>query len=99
MENNYQLINNETAKQYEIHIDGFVPRLEYIKTKDKIFLTHTEVAVELEGKGVGSTLIRMVLEEVERLGLTLVPMCPFVAAYIKKHPEWRKLVLKGIKIA
>ena len=94
----YQLIDNKEAKQFEFHIDGLVPRIEYIRTKDKIFLTHTEVPTALEGKGIGSAIIKSALEQVEKEELTLVPLCPFVAAYIKKHPEWRKLVLKGIKI-
>ncbi len=94
----YPLINNVAQKQYEFHIGDYLPKIEYIKTNEKIFLTHTEVPVALEGKGVGSQLVRKVLEDIEKQGLTLIPLCPFVAAYIKRHPEWRKLVLKGIKI-
>lgn len=98
MDTNYQLIDNEVAKQYEFHIDGFIPRIEYIKVVGKIFLTHTEVPVELEGKGIGSALVRQVLEEVDKHDLVIVPTCPFVAAYIKRHPEWKRLVMKGINI-
>ncbi len=70
--------------------------MPYVKTKDKIYLTHTEVSVELEGKGVGSKLVKAAQEDIEKRGMKPVPMCPFVAGYIKSHPEWRKLVLKGI---
>lgn len=94
-----QLIDNSEAKQYEIHVDGLVPRIEYIKAKDKIYLTHTEVPRGLEGKGIGTSLVKAVLEDIKKKDLTLVPMCPFVAMYIKRHPEWKKLVLKGINIA
>ena len=94
----YQLINNEAAKRYEFQIDGHTPLIEYIKTNQKIFLTHTEVPPALEGKGIGSALIKSVLEDVDQKGLTLVPLCPFVAGYIKKHPEWKRLVLKGVKV-
>jgi hypothetical protein len=58
------------------------------------YLTHTEALPELEGKGIGSTLVKRVLEDIERKKLTLVPLCPFVAAYIQRHPEWKKLLLK-----
>jgi hypothetical protein len=95
----YKLIDNTEAKQYEYHIDGVIAKIEYIKAKDKIYLTHTEVPKELEGKGVASSLVKRVLEDVETKGLTLIPMCPFVATYIKRHPDWKKLVLKGINIA
>ena len=94
----YELIDNESAKQYEFEFEGEIPKIEYIKTKNKIFLTHTEVPTSLEGKGLGSALVKAVLEDIEQKDLTLVPLCPFVAAYIKRHPEWKKLVLKGIKI-
>ena len=95
----YNLIDNAEAKQYEYHIDGVIAKIEYIKAKNKIYLTHTEVPKELEGKGVASSVVNGAVSEVEQKGLTLVPMCPFVAAYIKRHPEWKKLVLKGINIA
>ena len=95
----YKLIDNAEDKQYEYHIDGALAKIEYIKAKDKIYLTHTEVPKELEGKGVASSLVKQVLEDIEIKELTLIPMCPFVAAYIKRHPEWKKLVLKGINIA
>jgi predicted GNAT family acetyltransferase len=98
MDTNYQLIENEAAKQYEFHIDGFIPKIEYIKAAGNIFLTHTEVPVELEGKGIGSALIKQVLEEIDKHKLVLIPTCPFVAAYIKRHPEWKRLVKKGINI-
>jgi len=95
----YKLIDNTEGKQYEYHIDGALAKIEYIKAKDKIYLTHTEVPKELEGKGVASSLVKQVLEDIETKELTPIPMCPFVAAYIKRHPEWKKLVLKGINIA
>lgn len=98
MKTPYELKNNRINKQYEFHIDNLIPKIEYIRAQDRIFLTHTEVPKKLEGGGIGSMLIKAVLEEVERQELTLVPLCPFVAGYIKEHPEWKKLVLKGINI-
>lgn len=99
MESSYTLIDNADAKQYEFHVEGHIPKVEYIKTAEKIFLTHTEVPTALEGKGIGSALVKAVLEDVKKQDLTLIPLCPFVAGYIKRHPEWKDLVLKGIKIA
>jgi len=95
----YQLLNKKSKKQYEFHIDEHTPRIEYIKAQDKIYLTHTEVPKALEGKGIGSAIIKAALEDVKSQGLTLVPLCPFVAMYIKKHPEWKDLVLKGVNIS
>ena len=95
----YELIDNEENHQYEFHIGKYIPRIEYIKTKNgEIYLTHTEVPVALEGKGVGSQLAEKVLKDIEKQGLRLVPLCPFVAGYIQKHPDWRRIVMKGINV-
>ena len=95
----YELIDNTENHQYEFHIDKLVPKIEYIKSKNgEIYLTHTEVPVQLEGKGVGSQLVEKVLKDIERQELRLVPLCPFVAGYIKKHPDWRRIVMKGINV-
>lgn len=95
----HSLFDNQEKKQYEFHVDGFVPKIEYLIAQDKIYLTHTEVPTELEGKGIGTALIKKALEDIKQKDLTLVPMCPFVAMYIKRNPEWKSLVLKGINIA
>ncbi|NOY58279.1 MAG: N-acetyltransferase [Calditrichaeota bacterium] len=97
-DNSYNLIDNTEEKQYEFHIDTFVARIEYIKAKNNIYLTHTDVPKELENKGIGSKLVNQVFRIIEQNNLTLIPLCPFVATYIKRHPEWRKLVMKGINI-
>lgn len=98
MYNDLKVTDNASAKQYEAHIEGAIARIEYIRAKNRIYLTHTEVPSSLEGKGIGSTLVLKVLEDIERQDLILVPMCPFVALYLKRHPEWKKLVMRGINI-
>ena len=97
---NYKLIDNVALHQYEFRIGDLIPRIEYIKTKNgEIYLTHTEVPSALKGKGVGSSLVRLALEDIERQQLRLVPLCPFVAGYVQKHPEWKRLVMEGVNIA
>lgn len=99
MTTDYKLIDNAEKHQYEFHIDGLVPRIEYILSKNgEIYLTHTEVPSALEGKGVASQLVLKTLEDIERRNLRLVPLCPFVAAYIQRHPEWKRVVMRGINI-
>lgn len=92
------LTDNAAANQYEVHIDNQKARIEYIKAQGNIYLTHTEVPVSLEGRGIGSAMVKSALKDVQAQGLTLVPLCPFVALYIKNHPEWRELVLRGVNI-
>lgn len=92
------ITDNPERKRFEAVVDNQTAFIEYIKTPDKIFLTHTEVPQELSGKGIGKALVKEVLEEVKRLELELVPLCPFVALYIKRNPEWKALVMRGINI-
>ena len=100
MDHKWKLIDNHESdrKRFEIEVDGLKPRIEYILAKNTIYLTHNEVPAKLEGQGIGTYLVKSVLEDIKKRGLTLVPLCPFVAMFIKRHPEWRELVLKGIKI-
>lgn len=95
----FELIDNEEKGQYEFHVEGYIAKIEYIKSiNGEIFLTHTEVPIVLEGRGIGSQLVEKVLTDIEKKGLRLVPLCPFVAGYIQKYPEWRRIVMKGINI-
>lgn len=95
MNEDYELIDNKERNQYEFHVGEHIPRIEYIRTKnDDIYLTHTEVPIELEGKGIGSSLVKKALEDIKSQNLRLVPLCPFVATYIKRHPEWREIILR-----
>ena len=93
MTEDYELKDDVHRQQYEFRIGNYTPKIEYIKSiNGEIYLTHTEVPRELEGKGIGSQLVEKTLQDIERQGLRLVPLCPFVAAYIKIYKE---IVLDG----
>jgi len=101
MDRKLKLMDNEQAKRFQFDLDpGDFAKIEYIKTKDKrIYLTHTEVPKGYEGQGIGSQIIGQTLEHIKTDGWTLIPLCPFVAKYLQRHPEWKALVMKGIDIA
>jgi len=63
----------------------------YRRDGDRIVFTHTEVDDAFEGHGVGSVLVRAALDAVRAEGLRVVPQCPFVKAWIEKHPEYADL--------
>ena len=95
MPDNYKLIDNDQRHRYEFHIDGFIAKIDYIKNKEgEIYLTHTEVPPGMEGKGIGSELAEKVFKDIEKKHLRLIPICPFIATYLQKHPEWKRLVFK-----
>ncbi|NUT21248.1 MAG: N-acetyltransferase [Hamadaea sp.] len=70
---------------------GFVT---YQLTGAIIAYTHTEVIPEYEGKGVGSTLARAVLDDARAKGRTVVPICPFIHGWLDKHPEYEDIVAR-----
>ena len=88
--NNQPLINRDqgTKKRFELGEGKEVPFIEYIRNKQNIiYLTHTEVPVSLEGNGIGSIIVSKTLDYIRESGTVMAPLCPFIAAYLKKHPE------------
>jgi predicted GNAT family acetyltransferase len=92
MTEEYTLYNNAGRSRYELHIGQHKPLLEYMLQNDgTIYLTHIEVEPDLKGKGIGSYMIEAVLHDIESKGYRMVPICPFVTNYIRRHSEWNKL--------
>ncbi|CCH01056.1 hypothetical protein FAES_3047 [Fibrella aestuarina BUZ 2] len=84
---------NKDRQRFELIIDGKRSLVAYVQPDDHtLALTHTEVHPDLEGKGIGSRLVQQTLEYVEQHNLKIVPLCPFVAVYLKRHPEWNRVV-------
>jgi predicted GNAT family acetyltransferase len=85
--------DNASALEYEITIDGEPAGLiRYTRDGDVITLVHTEVEPKFEGHGVGSTLIQGALDDIRAHGRRVRPVCPFVRAYLERHPEYADLV-------
>ena len=79
--------------RYEVTVDGqLAGHADYHDDGDVRVFVHTEVDDAYEGQGVGSALAKGALEDVRASGRTLVPRCPFIAAYIERHPEYAGLV-------
>ena len=87
-----QVTNNSTASQFEIRADGKTATLAYSERDGKLYLIHTEVPKPLEGRGYASALARTALDYAKQNQLTVVPYCPFVRAYLQRHPEYATLV-------
>lgn len=84
--------DNQEAGQFEAHIGDDVAVAEYTRVGDAIMFTHTEVPEKLEGRGIGSQLVYEALKSAKERGLSVIPMCSFVAGYIREHPEYLDLV-------
>ena len=89
-----EIVDNEAEHRYEARLDGAPAGLiDYIPRDGWIIFEHTEVAPEFEGRGVGSRLAKAALDDVRARGLLLNPQCPFVTSYIKRHREYRDLIV------
>lgn len=84
--------NNEAESRFEITVDGRTGFLNYHRRGNSMVLIHTEVPPELEGRGLGGSLARAALEHARSEGLRAVPRCPFVAAWMERHPEYNDLL-------
>ncbi len=83
-----EIVNNKARSRYELVVEEKTAFAEYTHLSHALMLTHTEVPEELEGQGVGSALARGVLDDLRAQGLEVVVMCPFIAAFIRRHPEY-----------
>ena len=86
--------NNEELSQFEAKLGGGEKALVGYRTEEDgaLNLLHTEVPPEFEGKGVGTRLVRETLEQIKAAGKKIIPSCPFIAAFIKRHSEYSGLV-------
>jgi predicted GNAT family acetyltransferase len=88
-----KVTDNSTESRYELHVDGALAGFAEYRLKDgSVVFTHTEIDPGVGGHGHGSTLVRAALDDVRGRGLSVVPLCPFVKAYIGKHPEYADLL-------
>jgi uncharacterized protein len=86
------------ASRYELRLGGrLVGLAAYRRRGNRIAFTHTEVDESSEGRGLGSRLAAAALEDARRQGLEVVPLCPFIAHYIERRPEYEDLVATGYR--
>lgn len=88
--------DNRERGRYELTVEGHTAFAAYKVDGEIITFTHTVVPPALEGRGVASRLILFALSDVRERGFGVIAQCPFVAAYIRKHPEWADLLAKPL---
>jgi uncharacterized protein len=85
--------DNPAQRRYEAYVDGELAAFsEYGRTGDRVTFVHTRVEPAFEGRGVGSDLVRGALDDVRRRGGQVVARCPFVRAWLQRHPEQQDLL-------
>jgi predicted GNAT family acetyltransferase len=82
------VVDNHELRRFEITVDGKIAGFSVYRTEPgAVVFTHTEIDPAFEGQGLGSKLAAAALKDVRDRGLEIVPLCPFIAAYLKRHPE------------
>jgi predicted GNAT family acetyltransferase len=84
--------DNTASHRFELEIDDQVAKAWYRMQGNVVTFTHTEVPATLSGQGVGSRLAKGALDAVRSAGQKVVALCPFIAAYIKRHREYQDLL-------
>jgi uncharacterized protein len=91
-----EVVDNPSNTRYELVIDGMTAYVTYERAPGQITFIHTEVPPALSGHCVGSTFARTVLEMARANGDKVVARCPFVAAFVRNHPEFQDLLAEPL---
>jgi predicted GNAT family acetyltransferase len=85
--------DNPQASRYELRVSGELAGfLTYRHRGQAISLIHTEMEPEFQGAGLATRLARFSLDDARERGLAVLPSCPYVSSWIRKHPEYTDLV-------
>lgn len=88
-----EVVDNPEEGRFELRVDDALGFADYHLKKDVIVFTHTELPQALRGRGLGTVLVRAALDTARRRGLQVIPLCPYVAGFIRRHPQYRDLVV------
>lgn len=88
------IIDAEAAQRYEARDEGeLAGYIDYVVKRGRIALVHTEVLHAHQGQGLAGQLARFALDDARRRGLRVIPSCPYVRAYVERHPETHDIVV------
>jgi uncharacterized protein len=86
-EHDLRVHDNVERSRYELNVDGQIATLAYARRPNAVVLVHSEVPSSLRGRGIASALAAFAIDAARREGLSIVARCPFVRAYLRKHPQ------------
>jgi predicted GNAT family acetyltransferase len=85
------VIHNSTENRFETWIEGQLSKLDYLADDGSIIMTHVGVYPEHRGQGVAGKLTEAALEYAKEKSLRVIPMCPYIANYIRRNPQYIEL--------
>ena len=86
-----EIIHNEAENRFETWIDNQLSKLDYMQDGNTIVMTHVGVYPEHRGQGIAGKLTQVALEYAKERSLRVIPMCPYIAAYIRRNTRYEDL--------
>jgi uncharacterized protein len=90
--NELNVVHDMENKSFVLHLDSHTAELNYHLSGKTIIFTHTGVPSELEGRGIGSLLVKTGLEYAKKNNLKVQTLCWFVDKYVQRHAEYQDLL-------
>jgi hypothetical protein len=90
------VVHNAAARRFEATVEGQLARADYQLDDGVMRMVHTDVPRALEGRGIAGALVQAALEHARAQDLCVEPVCPYVAGYMKRHPETLDLLAPGV---
>ena len=90
------VIHNKAEDRFEAWIDGQLSKLDYIQDGNTIVMTHVGVHPEHRGQGVAGKLTEVALEYAKEKSFRVIPMCPYIATYIRRNPQYEDLTKQRV---
>ncbi|MGE0114308.1 MAG: GNAT family N-acetyltransferase [Steroidobacteraceae bacterium] len=87
--------DNVERQRFELEAEGQIAFINYRRQGGVVVMNHAEVPAALNGRGIGSALVKEALELVRSRNETVVPVCSFIVAYIRRHPEYQSLLARN----
>jgi len=86
-----EVIHNEAGHTFEVWIDGYLSRLEYMQDDKNFVITHVGVHPEFRNQGLAGKIVEAGLKYAKQNSLRVIPMCSYAAAYIRNNPQYIEL--------
>jgi uncharacterized protein len=88
-----QVKNNPQNSRFEVLLGDKLAKIDYVMEDQVIIFVHTEVPKEFGGRGIADKMANTALEYAKTQGYQVMALCPFVAAYIQRHPEYKSITI------
>lgn len=92
MEAELQIVDNTEKQRFETRVDGQLCVLEYRLIDGTLNIDHVGVPPPVEGRGIADALTEAALQSARQHKLGVVPICPYVVAWLRRHPEYAGLI-------